>query len=204
MKHTMTIQAEARTARRKAAVKRLRKAGKIPAIIYGGGKRIMIELDTRQFMHVFDSISESMILDLQVGDEHYDVLLKDYERDIISETVTHIDFYAIEQGKILRAHAPIKLTGSSPGVRLGGILETQLHDIEVECLPRNIPEFIDVDISHLDIHDSIHVRDVAPPEGVKFLTNPEQVIALIASSQADIEEAEADEEGLESPDEEQN
>ena len=125
------------------------------------------------------------------------MLVKDYEEDILSGKIIHIDFYEIEQGKILRTHIPIHLEGSAIGAREGGILEQLMHDIEVECLPQDIPEIINVDIAELDVGLAMHVSDIEPPENVKFLASEDQVVAIVTTAKAIIEEVVEEEELLE-------
>jgi large subunit ribosomal protein L25 len=111
--------------------------------------------------------------------ETVDVLVKDYQEDLTKERITHLDFFEIERGKLLRTHVHLHLEGSPIGVREGGLLETLTHSLEIECLPRNLPERISVDISGLVIGQSVHVRDVTPPEGVTIRTPVDQTVCLV-------------------------
>ena len=192
-----TLSATMRKELKKSASGRLRRAGKIPAVMYGHSGSSPVVVDATEFQRKFKRISENTIIDLQIDGKGFDVLVKDYEEDILSGRIIHIDFFEIEQGKLLRTNVPIHLEGASVGVREGGILEHLMHDIEVECLPQDIPEGLTVVITDLDVGSSIHVSDITPPENVKFLASDDQVIALVAAAKAIIEEVEEEEELLE-------
>ena len=93
----------------------------------------------------------------------------------------HIDFFEIEKGKLLRTEVPIKVIGTSKGVKKGGILEVFLRDLEIECLPKDIPDSISIEIEDLDIGDSLHVKDLKLDEKITLLANPEQVVITIGT-----------------------
>ena len=191
-----TLNATSRDELKKGASRRLRRIGKIPAVVYGHSGTSPIAIDAREFSQKFKRISENTIINLQVGDNAYDVLVKDFQEDILKGQITHIDFYEIERGKTLRTNVPVHTTGTSVGVREGGVLETMLHTIEVECLPKDIPESIDIDISAMDIGGSIHVGDIEPPENVKFMVPEDYVIVSVIAPRA-VEELVSEEEELE-------
>ena len=159
---------------------RVRRSGKIPAVLYGrSGKAISIEMDVRDFLTSTKNISESTIVKVDVDGKSYDAFVKDTQRNILNGSILHVDFYEVESGVLLRAKVSIQLKGNPVGVREGGVLEFPLHEIEVECLPKDLPERIELDVSSLGANQSIHVRDLKLGEGSKILTNPEQVIALV-------------------------
>ncbi len=189
-----TLQAETRTELKSAASRRLRRAGKIPGIIYGSQDPVSIMLDAHEFRKQFQVISESQIIRLTVDGKDHDVLIKDYQEDIITGALKHIDFYEIEKGKMLRTNVALHIEGSAIGAREGGILEHQLHSIEVECLPKDIPDGFSVNVEELDVGHSIHVSGIAIPKGVKILNNLDQVVVIVAAARAEIEEAEEEEE----------
>jgi large subunit ribosomal protein L25 len=116
----------------------------------------------------------------------FNVLIKDYQENVLKGEVTHIDFVEIVAGHALKTHIPVHLTGSAIGVREGGLLEQPLHEIEIECLPKDLPHDITIDISEIKIGDSIHLSEIALPKGVKALTNPETVIVSVAGVKAEV------------------
>ena len=95
----------------------------------------------------------------------HEVLVKDYQRDNLSGQILHVDFYEFERGKALRTRVPIRLTGNPVGVKEGGILESQLRELDLECLPKDLPEEIVLDISELGLDKALHVRDLMLPPG---------------------------------------
>jgi large subunit ribosomal protein L25 len=148
--------------------------------MYGrGGSSIAIDLDAREFSNRVKSISESTIVKIEVEGKSYDAFVKDTQRSITEGAILHVDFYEVESGVALRAHVSLHLVGNPAGVREGGVLESPLHEIEVECLPKDLPERIEVDISELKVNQSIHVRDLNLGEGVRLISNQDQVIALV-------------------------
>ena len=168
-----------------ARVNRLRRSGRIPGVIYGRGETIPIDLDAKEFAMNIRKISESTIVKVDVEGSAHDAFVKETQRTIRDGKILHVDFYAIEMGKILRAHVSVHTFGNPVGVRDGGILETPLHEIEVECLPKDLPEQIKVDISDLAVNQSIHVRDLKLGDGVKLISGEDQVIALVKFAKAE-------------------
>ena len=160
--------------------RRVRRAGRIPAVLYGrSGKAISIELDARDFVNRTKSISESTIVKVDVEGKSYDVFVKDTQRNIQDGNILHIDFYEVESGVSLKARVSIQLKGNAIGVREGGILEFPLHEVEVECLPKDLPERIELDVSSLGANQSIYVRDLKLGQGVRLITGNDQVIVLV-------------------------
>jgi large subunit ribosomal protein L25 len=116
---------------------------------------------------------------VEVEGKTYEAFVKDTQRSITAGSILHVDFYEVESGVALRAHVSLHLTGNPAGVREGGVLESPLHEIEVECLPKDLPERIEVDISELKVNQSFHVRDLKLGEGVRLISNGDQVVALV-------------------------
>ncbi|MDR2068741.1 MAG: 50S ribosomal protein L25 [Spirochaetaceae bacterium] len=166
--------------------RRIRNAGRIPAVIYGrSGKALSIDLDAVEFIHGVRGISESTIVKVEVDGNIHDAFVKDTQRNITDGKVLHVDFYEVESNTPLRARVSVHIHGNPIGVREGGILESPLHDIEVECLPKDLPERIDVDVSDLKVNQSIHVRDMALGSGVRLISGGDQVVALVKFAKAE-------------------
>jgi large subunit ribosomal protein L25 len=160
--------------------RRVRRDGRIPAVIYGhAGTALAIDLDALEFSNGVKGISESTIVKVNVDGQGHDAFVKDTQRNILNGKILHVDFYEVESHTVLRARVSLHIEGSPVGVRDGGVLETPLHDIEVECLPKDLPERIHVDISGLGVNQSIHVRDLPLGEGVKLISGGDQVVALV-------------------------
>jgi large subunit ribosomal protein L25 len=155
--------------------------------MYGrSGQAQPIDLDALQFTNSVRSISESTIVKLEIDGKTHEAFVKDTQRDITSGNILHVDFYEVESGVTLRARVSLHIHGNPIGVREGGILETPLHEIEVECLPKDLPERVDVDISELKVNQSIHVRDLTLGKDVRLISNRDQVIAVVKFAKAEV------------------
>jgi len=160
--------------------RRIRRAGRIPGVLYGrAGKAISIDLDALEFTSGIKNISESTIVKVEVDGKSYDAFVKDTQRNILDGKILHVDFYEVESGVALRARVSIHLKGNPIGVREGGVLEFPLHEIEVECLPKDLPERIELDISGLGANQSIHVRDISLSNAIRVISASDQVVALV-------------------------
>jgi len=181
-----TISARLRTATGKGAAKALRRAARLPAVMNdGAGKAILLDIDAKDFDKLFKSITESTLVSVMVDGTEHVAFVKDVQYDIISDTIRHVDFYQVEPGKVLRTKIRIKFTGSPEGVRLGGVLEYGLNELDVECLPKNLPERVVLDVSALQLNHSLHVRDIKLPEGVKIHTDGEIAVATLKYTKSD-------------------
>jgi large subunit ribosomal protein L25 len=170
----------------KGGLNKARRSGKIPAQLYGKEIAPMsMFLDGQEFANVARHITESMIIDLNLDGKKYPALMKEVQKETLSGKILHIDFNLVERGQKLHVKVPLHLVGIAKGVREGGILEHAIHDIEVECDPDALPEKIEVDISGLEANHALHLRDISIPDGVKLLTNPETVIAIIKFARAE-------------------
>lgn len=196
MAQTVVLNGRPRTEFGSGAAGRLRRDGQIPAVIYGHTEPLHCSVSGRDFYNTFHTVSESTIITLAVGKDKREVLIKEYDEDITTGRIRHIDFFEIEKGKKLRTHIAIEFEGSPIGVREGGILEHHIYQLEIECLPKDIPEHLIVDVSPLNIDEALHVRDLAIPEGVRVLTAEDQTVASIVIPRAVVEE-EAEEEAAE-------
>ena len=188
----------------RAAVK-LRAAGNIPAILYGYSKAQSVQVNNEQFRRAFRTISENVVIDLNVEGKHHHAIIKEYSVNPLTGEIIHLDFFEIERGKVLKTHVRIHTTGSSQGVRQGGVLEQPIHELEIECLPKDLPQDITVDITKLDIGDSIRVNEITLPEGVKVLSNAEQVLVHVDSPRVEVttETEQADDTGEEAKESEE-
>ncbi len=187
------INARSRSETGKGATKRLRLTGRLPAVMYDNkGKSVLIDIEEKEFSKLFRTITESTLVAVKIdGKKDTIVFVKDVQYNIIIDKITHVDFYEVEQGKMLRTKIQIKLTGSPEGVRLGGILETGVTEIEVMCMPKDLPERILVDVTNLQLNHSLHVKDLKLAAGVKILSDLELAIAMLKYTKLDIPETPA-------------
>jgi len=183
------LSAVARSTTTKGELRQLRAAGRIPAVIYGGGQTaVHVLLDEKEFLKATAGISESTILALDIGGKKTEAFVKEHQRDALSGKIIHVDFLEVIKGRSIHARVPIHLIGTAVGVREGGILENPAHEVEVECDPSNLPEKIEIDISDLQANHSIHVRDIPAMAGVKVLTSPELVVAVVKFAKIEVVE----------------
>jgi large subunit ribosomal protein L25 len=184
-------------------VKILRREGKLPAVMYGKHvDTVPIVIDRKEAGKTLSGLSPSALIQIQLdGDEFY-ALVREKQRDILLGTLTHVDFQAVSLTETVRAEVAIDLVGDSPAVReIGGLLVTNVEQLDVEALPRDLPERIEVDVSGLEtIGDAIYVRDLSLPESVTVFAEPDDVIVVVtlpAEEPEPEEEVEVEEELLE-------
>ncbi|MDR0376547.1 MAG: 50S ribosomal protein L25 [Spirochaetaceae bacterium] len=183
-----------------ADARRTRRAGRIPAVVYGrSGSAVAIDLNAVEFAAGVKGISGSTIVKVNIDDKAVDAFVKDTQRNILDGNILHVDFYEVESDRLLRARVPLHIAGNPVGVRNGGIFESSLHEIEVECLPGNLPERINVDVSALDENQSIPVRDLELGGGVKLISGGDQVVALVKFAKAEDADSSAEEESAAEP-----
>jgi large subunit ribosomal protein L25 len=157
-----------------------RSKGFIPAVLYGHKGNKNLSVKAADFEALFDVIGEHSIITLNVDNgEKAEVIVKDFQLDPVKRSIIHVDFFEVERGKTLKTAIPVKIEGVSLGVKKGGVLELFLRDIEIECLPKDIPDHILIDIGNLDIGDSMHVKDLNMAENLRVISNPEQVVVLV-------------------------
>jgi large subunit ribosomal protein L25 len=177
------IQAQVRTPGGKNANRRLRKAGKMPAVVYGRGKQpIVVSVVPEDIQAILHSeTGRNTIFNISVdGSEQNNAMVKDYQLDPVKGNLIHADFLEIEMDRLLELTVNVEITGEAEGVKLdGGIMDIVTREIQVECLPSDIPESIKVDVSHLKINDYIRVKNIQTDAKVKILSDPEVVIVTI-------------------------
>lgn len=185
------ITAELRTISTKGALNSLRRDGRIPAVMYNRhGKSVPLALGAKDFAKALSGVSESTIVQLHVGKDSFDCLVKDRQLDWLRGKIEHVDFFEVEKDVVIRAKVPVHLLGNPIGVREGGILENPVHEIEVECLPKDMPEKFEVDISDLHANHSVHVRDIPHADVVKVLSSLDQVVVLVKYAKGEATETE--------------
>src|SRR5215475_9605119 len=181
----ITVTAESRSDFGKNASRRLRYRGMVPAVVYGGkGGNVSVAVDPKALQRVLHSeAGRNTILKLDIaGRGAANAILKSWQVDPIKETFLHADFYRIAMDVAIRVTVPIQVVGEARGVKVdGGVLELVLREIEVECLPGDIPERIAVDVADLAINQSLRVSDVPVPAKVKVLQLADQVVVHVVA-----------------------
>ncbi|HEY4282913.1 MAG TPA: 50S ribosomal protein L25 [Chthoniobacterales bacterium] len=178
MAKQVKIKAEPRTETGRSAVRKLKARGVIPAVVYGGkDKPQTLQVSARDVNAMLSHASgENILVELEITGEQAGrtALVQEVQHAPIGNNVLHIDFHAVSMDEKLEAEVPVEPTGMANGVKnFGGLLEQSLRTITVECLPRDLPDKISVDVSALNIGDSIHVRDIQMPSGVVAKEQPE-------------------------------
>ncbi|MBV9873690.1 MAG: 50S ribosomal protein L25/general stress protein Ctc [Verrucomicrobia bacterium] len=191
----LTVQKRAEVGRN--AIKKVRKQGLIPGVIYGVGQEpINLEVNGRQLSTVLaHASSENILLELEIvdGDDKRNSLamIQEVQHHPIQRQILHVDFHAVSATEKITAEVPIETVGEPVGVKTGGgLLEHILRDLEVECLPGDLPERIQVDVSGLNLNQSIHVKDLQLPAGVEAVTDGD--LTVVAVSEARVEEEPTD------------
>ncbi len=192
-----TLSVVERTEFKKGPAKKLRSEGMIPAVVYGHTDPLHIAVNANEFAKKFKVVTENTVIVLDLGKETREVLVKAIDEDIVTETVKHIDFYEFERGKTLKTHVPVHLVGNAIGAKEGGTVEHMLHELEIECLPKDLPEAIEVNIEALGMGESIHIADVAVAEGIKVLHPEDQTVVVVSAPKAAVAETEDEEEETE-------
>ncbi|HNX73018.1 MAG TPA: 50S ribosomal protein L25 [Spirochaetales bacterium] len=191
MEH-LVLRAAPRNVATKGELNKNRREGRIPAVIYGGGKPAQsIFVYTADYEKILKHITESTIITIDLEGKKIDAFVKDHQRDPVEKNLLHVDFLEVQAGKKLHAKVEIKLNGIPKGVRDGGILETLVHDIEVECDPSALPERIEVDISNMEANQPLYVRDLPPMKDVRVLASPDMVVATVKFARQEVEAASA-------------
>jgi large subunit ribosomal protein L25 len=195
MKTAFELDAEFRETQGKGASRRLRRDGKVPAILYGGHlearaltlshQKLALMLENERFY--------STILSLRVGDQTQAAILKDVQRHPYKNAIVHIDFQRVEENEKIRIAIPLhfKNAATAPGVKSqGGLVSHMRTEVEVTCLPKDLPEFIEVDLGNLELNESIHLSQLKIPEGVQLVDLQKEDAAVVAIHSPRAEEPE--------------
>jgi large subunit ribosomal protein L25 len=208
MSDIFELSAELRQGAGKGASRRLRREGKVPAILYGGGgDPVSLTLLQHEIKHQLDHEAfYSHVLTIKAGDKKQKAILRDVQRHPYKPILLHLDFLRIQEDTAIRVNVPLHYVNeeASVGIKKGAVVTNAATDVEVECLPKHLPEYIEVDLAEVDVGETLHLTDLKLPEGVQlvvFISGDEQENDLpIASMQIPrvvTEEDEESEEGLE-------
>jgi large subunit ribosomal protein L25 len=189
MSKQIKLAAQTRAGVGSTSVKKLRAAGKVPAVIYGASSpSANLQVGVRELNEVLaHATGEQMLVELEIHDGQATAktlaLIQEVQHHPVRSTVLHVDFHAVSATEKLHAHVTVEAVGEAVGVKTyGGRLELMLHTVEVECLPKDLPEIIRLDVSHLNVGDAIHLRDVAFPAGVSYRGDGELTVLRIAGA----------------------
>ncbi len=188
-KENKQLEATVREAGNKNAARRVRMAGQIPAIVYGAGKEsVSLSVDPRHVLKIlYSETGHNTIFDLSVAGEQTKVMIVDWQFEPIKSKLLHIDLQRIAMDKKLTVTVPIVLQGEAEGVKLqGGLMEQVLREVEIKCLPADIPGHIDADVSQLVFGTVLRVSDLPKSDKIEYLTDADQTVAHIVTVKEEV------------------
>lgn len=178
-----TIKLEVQSRDKGTSAKELRRQKLIPAVFYGQGEEsVPVQMEYQSFRRTYMQTGSSQLIDLSVdGKDVKKVLVHDLQQDPLSGQIDHVDFLMVNLKEAITASVPVEIVGEAPAVKdHGGILNTVKSELSVKCLPLDLPHDIQIDISELaELNDSIHIKDITPPEGVELMDGEEEVIVVV-------------------------
>jgi large subunit ribosomal protein L25 len=179
MKEILTLSAEQRTDMGTRASRRLRSAGRVPAVIYGHQEApVAVAVDQDALESAIRH--HTRMMDIALGDRMERVLLTDVQHDVFGRDVIHADFIRVAMDEVVRIEVPVVMHGHAIGETHGGVTEQVLDTVEIECLPGDIPEEIRVVVTKLDVGESVHVRDLQAPENTKVVSDGDLLVLTVA------------------------
>jgi large subunit ribosomal protein L25 len=196
MAKPQSLHAETRQRTGSGALNQMRREGWVPCVVYGKGfQNRNLKLHAKTFAEMLaKSASENILVNLEIGSEDKVLaLVQTIQHDPLTGKALHVDFHAIDENTEIHAHPPIELVGEPVGVKAGGQLEQVIHALEIRCLPKDLPEVIEVDVTNLGYEEYLHVGDIKYPEGVTPVPAADVVVAHVARvrTQEEIDAAEA-------------
>jgi len=170
----------------KGVARKLRAAGKIPAVLYGQGlDTTPLTVEARELTQLLHgSAGSNVLVDLMVDGEEHLAIPREIQRDHIHSRFVHVDFLAVSRTETITVNVPVHETGEAAGVKEGGVVEHHLREVQIECLPQNVPDEITIDISHVELGDMVHVSDLVAPKGVTILTTLEDAVLSVVTPAA--------------------
>ena len=188
------LAAQKRETAGRSAVNKIKAQGLVPAVIYGAKEEPMkLTISAREIGTLLSrATSEHVLVDLEIADggqkSNRLALIQEVQHHPLKRNVLHVDFHAVRADEKLHADIPVEPTGEADGVKnFGGILEINLHSVEVECLPKDLPEIIIIDVTRLGVGDAIHIKDLQLPEGVTVRGDGELTVVRVAAPTVEIE-----------------
>jgi large subunit ribosomal protein L25 len=180
------LKAERRDGAGKGVARKLRARGRVPGILYGHGMApISLHVGSQDLLHLFHaSTGTNVLVDLEIDGSTHLALPREIQRDHIHSRYLHIDFLAVRRDEKVKVIVEVHEVGEAPGVKMGGVVEHHLREVELECLPSDVPDSLEVDISSLEIGDMLKVVDIIVPDGTEILTDPDSAVISIITPAA--------------------
>jgi large subunit ribosomal protein L25 len=194
MANQIKLAAQTRTTSGRSAVQKIKQQGLVPAVIYGGKDQpVNLQISAREIANLLShTVGEHVLVELEIADggktTNRLALIQEVQHHPLKGGVLHVDFHAVNANEKIHAEIPVEAVGEPTGVKnYGGILELNVHSIEVECFARDLPEIIRVDVSNLNIGDALHVKDLQLPAGVTVRANADLTVASVAAPKVEAE-----------------
>ncbi len=189
----VTLEVSRREGTGKEKAKKLRRDGQVPAVVYGGHREsVAVVVDRKTVAELIQKsqhgVRSIFLLKMSGTDQQRHAMIKDIQIDPISLKMIHIDFVRVMMDENVRVNVPVHLTGTALGVKEGGILDWQIRELHVECLPNAIPDSIDVDINEVGMHQYVRVSDLKLPDGVRVFEDLERVVVGVTHARAEVVE----------------
>lgn len=183
MAKQLKLAAEVRTSAGRSAVKKIKQQGLVPAVIYGAKQQPEnLQVKAREIQNLLShATGEHLLVELEIAGSNRLALIQEVQHDPIRGDVLHVDFHAVSANERIHAEVPVEPVGEAVGVKTyGGILEIALHSLEVECLPKDLPEIIRIDVSALNVNEAVHIRDLQLPAGVSVRGDQDLTVVRVA------------------------
>lgn len=172
----------------KKAAREVRASGLLPAVLYGPGiDTRSLAVDRHDFVRLLQHHGSHALVTLKVDGSDYLALVKDVQIDPVRWETLHVDFVRVREDVAVATEVGVTLVGEAAGTKMGGVLELQTRSLQIEALPRSIPEHIEYDVSEMQIGDVVRVADITPPSGVTILTDPDETVARVAQPRLEVE-----------------
>lgn len=188
-----TLKAESRDGMTKSEVKKLRAEGKVPAVVYGkkvGARSIFV--DAKELLALLKA-NPNAVMEMDIpGTGKHPVMIHGIQRDKVSRDWLHVDFRQVNMDEPVCTSVPLEFVGEPTGVKEGGMMQVQLHELEIRCLPHLIPSAVHVDVSGLELGDTLLVQDIALPDGIEMKSDPEAVVVTLLAPQKGADESAAE------------
>jgi len=186
------LKADKRAETGKGGARSLRRQDILPAVMYGVGKTIPIKLNRKEIQKlIYSGGGEHALITLELNEggskiSEHPVLIKDYQREPVSEELLHVDFIEVSLKEKIKVTIPVVIIKEPAGIKMGGIMQHRVREIEVECLPTQIPDKIEIDAGFVEIGHSLHVSDIPAVEGIKIVTDPSEVILSVTAPKEEV------------------
>jgi large subunit ribosomal protein L25 len=192
------LKADKRAETGKGGARSLRRQDILPAVMYGVGKAIPIKLNRKEIQKlIYSGGGEHVLITLELNEggsktSEHPVLIKDYQREPVSEELLHVDFIEVSLKEKIKVTIPVVIIKEPAGIKMGGIMQHRVREIEVECLPTQIPDKIEIDAGFVEIGHSLHVSDIPAMEGIRIVTDPSEVILSVSAPKEEVVAAPAE------------